>query len=105
AARALERSSRIRGLRADSLAVFWRERLNVDSLSSFADSLQKELRFQFRTELGPQLRALEEGVGAVGPDGAPHAFFMLGQRAVAGAELEEMNDGLARYFGTDHGVL
>lgn len=31
--------------------------------------------------------------------------FSFGARAVAGAELTELNDGLAAYFGTDSGVL
>ena len=34
-----------------------------------------------------------------------HGFFELARSGIAGAEFEEMNDGLASYFGTSDGLL
>ena len=48
------------------------------------------------TEMGERLRAMR------GEAGSP---LVLGQRMVAGAELSPLNPDLARYFGTEEGVL
>ncbi|HEX6924191.1 MAG TPA: PDZ domain-containing protein [Longimicrobiaceae bacterium] len=95
----------MRGWKGDSIAFFWRNRFRLDSLAVHADSLQKELRAKLRTELGPAIRSLDEDVVVVVPGGGSPRVFALGRRAVAGAEFEEMNDGLSSYFGTDEGLL
>jgi S1-C subfamily serine protease len=39
------------------------------------------------------------------PEGTSRTVIALGSRSVAGAEFEEMNEGLSSYFGTDEGAL
>lgn len=97
--------ARIRGFQADSLARFWQERMNIDSLTFNVDSLQRRLRLRVREELGPQLRSLGDQFVVVVPEGTSRTVISLGNRAVAGAEFEEMNEGLASYFATDEGLL
>ena len=82
-----------------------------------ADSLHERVQLFLRDSLGPRLRELE---GIRFPDveirmreaeemlrgfpGEPFVFD-LGRRAVGGAELAPLNEGLAGYFGTSTGVL
>lgn len=84
-------------------------RMRMDSLRVHADSMHRHLRSMLRDSLGPRLREFHRpGRVLLGPDDSrmPLAFDLeLGMRAVAGAELAEMNTGLAHYFGTEHGVL
>lgn len=109
-------------------------RLRGDSLRAVADSLLFRVdtlrrRVRIRGEGGEarvftfplpdsltreQRTAMEEMVrlhretfrrdGVTMRDGAPY-FFEVGRRALAGAELVPMNEGLARYFSTREGVL
>lgn len=118
------------GMDGDSSAVFrWRGPVDHDSLRIHADSLHRRLRIMLRDSLGPRLeeatariRALEwemipgDSLGsglaevtariqALDGEMMPHTFFELARSGLAGAEFEEMNDGLAAYFGTDEGLL
>ncbi len=109
-------------------------RLNRDSLESQLDSLNSQLRVLMRDNYGPMLRLDGERVVVLGGDtirfdelprnaaririsadsllsALPQMIsplgdvFVVGRRAVAGAELTDVTPGLATYFGTDAGVL
>lgn len=86
-------------------------RVFTDSLSVRADSLHRRLQLMLRDSLGPRLRELERDIPEVrirvggGQGGAVAHALGLGGRAIAGAELAEMNPDLSSYFGTDRGVL
>lgn len=105
-------------------------RLDRDSLETQLEALNSELRLLLRDNYGSVL-SLDGGRGVViGGDTirfpnpssvarirlledslaarflAPAAdVFVVGRRAVAGAELTDITPGLASYFGTDSGVL
>jgi predicted metalloprotease with PDZ domain len=100
---------RMRAFRVDSLGEamsrVWGERFRIDSLAFHADSLHKGIELMLRDSLGPQLRAMGEQLRFMVPEGTSRAVIALGSRSVAGAEFEEMNAGLASYFGTDEGAL
>lgn len=101
--------SRLRVLRPDSVFTF---HFDVDTLAFRrleTDSTLRRFRFQ-----APQFRGRIEGLPA--DEARRHLetyrdllggpFVMeLGRRALAGAELAEMNAGLGKYFHTDEGVL
>lgn len=109
-------------------------RLNRDSLEIQLDSLNSQLRVLLRDNYGPVLRLEGERAMILGGDtirfddlprnaaririsadsllrGMPGVVsslgdvFVVGRRAVAGAELTDISPGLATYFGTDSGVL
>lgn len=74
----------------------------------------KELRMEVRMDslavllrdsLQPRLREMENGFRLMVPDGTARTVINLGNRSVAGAEFEEMNPGLASYFGVERGAL
>jgi hypothetical protein len=70
-------------------------RVLVDSVVVLHDSLMRQHLGRARIEAFP-FRDMEPTV----------PFYMeMGRRGVAGAELVEMNAGLARYFRTERGVL
>jgi membrane-associated protease RseP (regulator of RpoE activity) len=95
----------MRALRADSLGRVWQQRFKLDSLALHADSLHKGIELMLRDSLGPQLQALGDQIRIMVPEGTSRTVIALGRRSVAGAEFEEMNEGLSRYFGTDEGAL
>lgn len=97
-------NGRMRAFRADSLARIW-EGLDLDNLAIHADSLHKGIQLMLRDSLGPRLEALGDEVRILFPQGPTRTVIALGNRSVAGAEFEEMNEGLSRYFGTDEGLL
>lgn len=85
-------------------------RLHMDSLRVHADSLHRHLRDMLRDSLGAHLRGMPRmgGFPFLGPDGHPVPLAIdleMGRRGVAGAELADLNPGLADYFGTERGVL
>ena len=96
----------------DSIRGFF---LNVDSLRAFADSTG----FRFRTlpdGVSVWADSLHFGEGGVyrffgdtidinRPFEMMRAGTLLGMRAVGGAELSDLNEGLGEYFGTSSGVL
>jgi hypothetical protein len=99
-------------------------RRHLDSLSFRMDSLRVHLRHVYPGGVPGQDG---EYIVEVGPDGLPRAgrvtirgdgameraitrartpFFLdLGRRALGGAELVDLNDGLGSYFSTRHGAL
>lgn len=92
---------RVFGIGPDSMLV-----IDADSILRHAwpDSMRTHFEREFRGLRMPvePWMALED-LEDFDPD-VP--FFMeLGRRAIAGAELAEMNEGLGRYFRTDEGVL
>lgn len=89
-------------------------RFDHDSIRVRADSLHRSLRIMLRDSLGPRLEELTQQIQAADlagriraaeVEGISHALFALSRSGLAGAEFEEMNDGLAGYFGTDQGLL
>ena len=82
-----------------------RERFHMDSLAINADSLQRSFRMLYRDSLGSRLRELSDEIRLMVPEGTSRTVIALGSRSVAGAEFEEMNEGLSSYFGTDEGAL
>ena len=102
--RAFRERARAGAWQADSLARHWGERIRIDSLAFRADSLHKGLRLMLRDSLGPQLEILRGQLRELVPSTSP-TVISLGSRSVAGAEFEEMSEGLSGYFGTDDGAL
>jgi hypothetical protein len=119
-------SGRVRIVRPDTA---WIGAWNVfprDSLRmSFEYRFPRDsMRFMFDSAFArvlPDMRALRIHVDSlrtrmdsaywVGPDraiawvGSPEGITIVGARAIAGAELAELNPGLGEYFGTEQGVL
>jgi membrane-associated protease RseP (regulator of RpoE activity) len=95
------------GAHLDSLGM----RFQVFTDSMFGDSTWRGFR-GLRVEMDSLFRG---GVYGFGPDSLtffrrgemlPYAgISMFGARAIAGAELTELNPGLGEYFGTQEGVL
>jgi membrane-associated protease RseP (regulator of RpoE activity) len=84
---------RVRVLGRDSL----HRRIEIDSMVILRDSSRSRRRDaeRARVEAFPY-RDMDPGV----------PFYLeMGRRGMAGAELVEMNPGLARYFRTEHGLL
>lgn len=88
--------------------------MDRDSIRIHADSLHRSIRIMLRDSLGPRLAELRESmrdgdlaarIRAAEVEGMAHGFFELARSGIAGAEFEEMNDGLASYFGTSDGLL
>jgi predicted metalloprotease with PDZ domain len=74
-------------------------RFRMDSIIRFdMDSLRVSMRALGRPDWNVQVDTLVRGPGAYG-------IAVLGSRAVAGAELTELNPDLGAYFGTNRGVL
>jgi hypothetical protein len=74
-------------------------RFRMDSIIRFdMDSLRVSMRALGRPDWNIQVDTLFRGPGAYG-------IAVLGSRAVAGAELTELNPDLGAYFGTNRGVL
>lgn len=104
-ARIFGENGRLRILSGEGRDGTWELRLKLDSLALHADSLHKGIQLMLRDSLGPQLEALSDQIRIMIPEGPTRTVMALGRRSVAGAEFEEMNEGLARYFGTDDGAL
>lgn len=110
-----ELRTEIEAARAEAMRVGDRIRLmDHDSIRVHADSLHRSLRIMLRDSLGPRLAEFRESmrdgelaarIRAAELEGMTHSFFELARSGVAGAEFEEMNDGLAAYFGTSNGLL
>ncbi len=111
--------SKLRVLHSDSMLRLELDRMNLDDVvvlrmdSVFAaipDSIRLHLDRELR-ELPMRLRELEKmpdfDIDVDIEDMEPGVPFMmeLGRRSLAGAELAPMNEGLARYFRVDEGVL
>lgn len=103
---ALEQSRRATELQREALRHYL-DGVRWDSLATVADSLHRGLRITLADSLQPQIEHIRAQARAAAPLAAAAALRWAdaGARGVAGAELEEMNDGLARYFGTDRGLL
>jgi hypothetical protein len=111
--------SKVRVLHSDSLLRLELDRMNLDDvvvlrmdsvLAAIPDSIRLHLDRELR-ELPMRLRELEKmpdfDIDIDIEDLEPGVPFMmeLGRRSLAGAELAPMNEGLARYFRVDEGVL
>ena len=97
AARMRGEMQRVRGEAELEVMRGYLDDLRLRTLAIVADSLPRGLR---RLLMLPVLLVLISMLQV-----AALRFVGSGMRGVAGAELEEMNDGLARYFGTDSGLL
>ena len=74
-------------------------KFRMDSIIRFdMDSLRVSMRGLGRSDWNVQMDTLFKGPGSYG-------IAVLGSRAVAGAELTELNPDLGAYFGTSRGVL
>jgi membrane-associated protease RseP (regulator of RpoE activity) len=101
--------SRAAAMLQDSVAARFREltgdvrRLMADSarLRMFGDSAG----FVFRGPGNVERRFSADTIRFLNPGEAVLGGMALGYRAVAGAELSELNPGLAEYFGVQNGVL
>ena len=103
--RARRQGERSREIRLETLRQYL-DGMRLDSLATVADSLHRGLRGTLADSLQPQLEHMRAQLRAVGPQAAVALRWAdIGARGIAGAELEEMNEGLARYFGTDQGLL
>ncbi len=109
--------SKLRVLHSDSMLRLELDRMNLDDvvvlrmdsvLAAIPDSIRLHLDRELR-ELPMRLRELEKmpDFDIDIEDMEPGVPFMmeLGRRSLAGAELAPMNEGLARYFRVDEGVL
>ena len=75
------------GNRADTIML---PRMHMDSMRAMMQRMPHEGEFNFR----------------VGPGTGPgFAFETVARRAIAGAEVQELNDQLAQYFGVREGLL
>jgi hypothetical protein len=108
------------GVRIDSLRRFIQvdtmfRRFPLDSLRAYTFELRERAR-TMRDSMphwplpGPEAqvwfrRGDSTNVTMFGPNEIFTSGMSLGMRAVAGAELSELNPGLATYFGTEDGVL
>jgi S1-C subfamily serine protease len=88
----------------DTLQV--RLRVNMDSIRTEMDRQlrQAEARIVMVRRLAEEARREGEAVRRVWGEG-DFVAFRTGQRVVAGAEVTPLNPDLARYFGTESGVL
>lgn len=97
----------------DSLRTFFEYRFPRDSMrfmfdSAFARVLPDMRTLQIHVD---SMRTHMDSVRWLMPDrnevwvGSPEGITIVGARAIAGAELTELNPGLGEYFGTDEGVL
>lgn len=103
--RSREEAEKSREIRLEVLRQYL-DGMRLDSLATVADSLHRGLRITLADSLQPRLEQLRTQLRAAGPRAvAALRWADVGARGVAGAELEEMNEGLARYFGTDRGLL
>lgn len=110
-----EMRAEIDAARAEAVRAGDRIRLmDRDSIRIHADSLHRSIRIMLRDSLGPRLAEFRESmrdgdlaarIRAAEVEGMAHGFFELARSGIAGAEFEEMNDGLASYFGTSNGLL
>ncbi|HSJ23834.1 MAG TPA: PDZ domain-containing protein [Longimicrobiales bacterium] len=76
--------------------------LHANAARVFADSA----RFQYNVRPGAgAARFFADSVQFLRPAEALASGLSIGMRSVAGAELAELNDGLAEYFGVMSGVL
>lgn len=119
-------TGRVRVLRPDSAWTATYEVFPRDSLRNFFEYRfpRDSMRFMFDSAFArvlPDMRSLEFHVDSLRtrmdtvhwlmPDrsdvwvGSPGGITIIGSRAIAGAELTELNPGLGEYFGTDEGVL
>lgn len=89
--------------------------LHMDSLRLFGDSARIDILramprgFTWSDSVpfgeGAYFRVFGDTVRGVRPFEIMTAGTVIGMRAVAGAELSELNEGLGEYFGTSSGVL
>ncbi|MGD8279060.1 MAG: PDZ domain-containing protein [Gemmatimonadota bacterium] len=97
----------------DSLRNFFEYRFPRDSMrfmfdSAFARVLPDMRSLQIHVD---SVRTHVDSLNWLTPDragvwvGSPGAIAIVGSRAIAGAELTELNPGLGEYFGTEEGVL
>jgi membrane-associated protease RseP (regulator of RpoE activity) len=101
-------SLRRRFMRSDS--VF--RRFHVDSLRNHVWRLDERTRMHLDSLPGRPFGGdaqiwfrQGDSISGMGPGEIFASGISMGMRAVAGAELSELNPGLAGYFGTDAGVL
>jgi membrane-associated protease RseP (regulator of RpoE activity) len=88
-------------------------RFHVDSLRNQAWRLDERTRMLLDSLPGRPFGAGDahvwfrqgDSISGMGPGEIFASGISMGMRAVAGAELSELNPGLAGYFGTDAGVL
>lgn len=97
----------------DSLRTFFEYRFPRDSMrfmfdSAFARVLPDMRSIEIHVD---SLRTRMDSLRWRAPDrseiwvGSPGGITVIGARAIAGAELTELNPGLGEYFGTEDGVL
>lgn len=111
-------SVRVRGLRSDSMHVFdfgaGMRVLSPDSAHAFAIRALEGVRFPpdsfafrvFSRELGPDGRPMpDREIEVFSPRDIFASGMSVGMRSIGGAELSDLNPGLAEYFGSATGVL
>jgi S1-C subfamily serine protease len=90
-----------------SYSLVWPDSLRIQMDSAWVRIAPNMLKLRMDSML--KLRPIEPGFWGIWADSfrlAPRGgFAILGQRAIAGAELTELNPALGEYFGTERGVL